>query len=81
MLGSLSPYVAPGGNSNPTPVLPIGSSSPAYNAAPNCLEADGSTTLAFDIRYAARPYAGQCDVGAYEFDGDYVFADGYQRPS
>ena len=59
-----------------TPVLPIGLYSPAYNAAPSCLEADGSTTLGYDERNTARAQFSQCDVGAYEFDGDYIFADG-----
>jgi hypothetical protein len=27
-------------------------------------------------RGATRRYATLCDVGAYEFDGDYIFADG-----
>jgi len=69
LLGSLSLYFE-------TPVLPIGSISPAYNAAPSCREADGATTLGDDARSTPRPYAGLCDVGAYEFNGDYIFADG-----
>jgi hypothetical protein len=24
---------------------------------------------------ATRPYGAQCDVGAYELDGDYIFAN------
>jgi hypothetical protein len=75
LLGSLSLYFGPV-NTNPTPVLPIGSNSPAYDAAPSCLEADGTTTITSDGRYAVRPYSVQCDIGAYEFDGDYIFADG-----
>jgi hypothetical protein len=73
LVGALSIY-----RSSPLtlPVLPIGSSSPAYNAASSCLEVDGSTSLNSDARAAARPYGAQCDVGAYEFDGDYIFADG-----
>jgi len=39
------------------------------------LEADASKSLDSDARGAARPYAAQCDVGAYEFDGDYIFAN------
>jgi hypothetical protein len=74
-LGSLSLYLGPA-NPNPTPVLAIGSNSPAYDTAPSCLEADESTTLTNDILATARPQFGQCDVGAYEFDGDYIFADG-----
>jgi hypothetical protein len=58
------------------PVLPIGVNSPAYNAATNCLKADAVTTLGIDERGATRPYAALCDVGAYEFDGDYIFANG-----
>ena len=56
------------------PVLPIGMNSLANDAAGSCLEADGSTTLTTDRRGATRPYGSQCDVGAYEFDGDYIFA-------
>jgi hypothetical protein len=70
LLGSLSSYFG-------TPVLPIGSLSPAYNAAPSCIEADGTTTLGYDARSTPRPYAGLCDVGAYEFDGDYILANGF----
>ena len=76
LLGSLSPYAEPPGFGTDTLVLPIGSNSPAYNAAPNCLEADGTTINGVDARITSRPYAGLCDVGAYEFDGDYIFADG-----
>jgi len=73
LLGSLSVYSA---STYLLPVLQIGSNSKAYNAAPSCVEADGSTTLPGDERGAARPYDAVCDVGAYEFDGDYIFADG-----
>jgi hypothetical protein len=76
LLGSLSLYFGLAGNTNPTPVLPIGSNSPAYNAAPSCLEANGLTTLGLDGRVAARPYSVKCDLGAYEFDGDYIFGNG-----
>jgi len=74
LLGALSIYSA---SPSPLPVLPIGSNSLAYNTASSCLEADNSTALMTDERGAARPNVGtQCDVGAYEFDGDYIFADG-----
>ena len=76
LLGALSLYAEPPGFGTDTLVLPIGSNSPAYNAAPNCLEADGTTIIGVDARTTSRPYAGLCDVGAYEFDGDYIFADG-----
>jgi hypothetical protein len=58
------------------PVLPIGSNSPATDSASSCIEADGTTLLTYDARGASRPYGSQCDVGAYEFDGDYIFANG-----
>jgi len=62
------------------PVLPIGPDSPAHDAV-NCLEANGSGTILGDERNAPRPEAGGtlCDIGAYEFDGDYIFADGYNN--
>ena len=78
LLGSLSLYIGPMGGNLPKPVLPVGANSPAYDAASSCLEANGSATLASDERGAARPYGAQCDIGAYEFDGDYIFADGFQ---
>jgi hypothetical protein len=71
LLGALSIY---GSSPYVFPVLPIGMNSPATDTASNCLEADGSTTLTTDERGATRPYGSQCDVGAYEFDGDYIFA-------
>jgi hypothetical protein len=67
-------------STNLTLVLPIGSNRPAYNAAPNCVEADGTTTLTFDARNTPRPQFAQCDMGAYEFDGDYIFANGFGPP-
>jgi len=73
LLGALSLYRS---SPNLLPVLPVGMNSPANDAAGNCLETDGSTTLTTDARGATRPYGSQCDVGAYEFDGDYIFADG-----
>jgi len=75
LLGALSLY-----RSSPIllPVLPIGMNSPANNTATSCLEADNTTTLTADERGAARPYGAQCDIGAYEFDGDYIFADGLE---
>ncbi len=60
----------------PFVVLPIGSNSPAYNAV-SCSESD-STTNNSDGRGAARPQeGGNCDIGAFEFDGDYVFGNGF----
>ena len=72
MLGALSLYSA---SPYLLPVLPIGSNSPAYNTATSCFEADGTTALTTDERHATRPYGAQCDVGAYEFDGDYNVAN------
>ena len=70
-LGALSPSaLAP-------PTLPIAASSPAYNAASGCTDAK-SQTVAGDERGKSRPQAGLCDIGAYEFDNDYIFADTFQ---
>jgi hypothetical protein len=71
LLGALSLY-----RSSPyvLPVLPIGANSPAWYSASSCIEADGSTALTTDERGAARPYNGVCYLGAYQFDGDYIFA-------
>jgi hypothetical protein len=74
LLGSLSIY---GASPLALPVLPIGSNSPAHDAASSCLQADDLTLLSRDERGATRPYGAQCDVGAYEFDGDYIFANSF----
>ncbi len=75
-LGALSFYRS---SPNVLPVLPIGSNSPAQYAATNCYEADGSTTLTTDERGASRPYEAVCYLGAYQFDGDYIFANGNEQ--
>jgi hypothetical protein len=59
-------------------VLPIGSNSPAQYTAASCLEADGTTALTSDERGTARPYQGKCYRGAYQFDGDYIFAANFE---
>ena len=74
-LGAAGPN--PGPNSV-LPMMPIDTASPAYNAAANCLLSDGVTTLATDGRGAPRPYADQCDIGAYEYTGANIFANGYE---
>jgi hypothetical protein len=71
LLGSLSHYLP----NRPLPVLPIGANSPATDATTNCsLTAPG--TNGFDERNTVRPQGAQCDIGAYEFDDDYIFANG-----
>jgi hypothetical protein len=57
--------------------LPIPASSAAYNAAGSCLDAK-SQVVSVDERGKARPQAGICDIGAYEFDNDYIFANGFE---
>jgi hypothetical protein len=71
LLGPLTVY-----HSSPLllPVLPTGMSSPAQYAASTCYLVDGSTALTTDERGATRPYNGVCYLGAYQFDGDYIFA-------
>lgn len=70
LLGSLSFYAVP--------VLPFASTSPARDGASGCILADGVTVLATDARGAARPNGAVCDIGAYEFDGDHLFANGFE---
>jgi len=74
MLGAPSVfYSAP----YPFTVLPIGTTSPAVNAV-SCTESD-ATTNNFDGRGIARPQGGNCDIGAFEFDGDYVFGTDFDK--
>lgn len=69
-LGSPTPYpLAP-------PTLPIPATSPAYNGAPSCMDAKGQV-VALDERGVSRPQSASCDIGAYEFNGDYIFANGF----
>lgn len=71
-LGTLSPYpLAPR-------TLPISASSPAYDVATSCKQADGTTTVTVDERGVTRPQSTTCDIGAYEYDGDYIFAKGFE---
>jgi hypothetical protein len=72
LLGALSIYRS---SPNALPVIPIGSNSPAYNTATSCLDSNNAA-VGLDERGATRPYGPACDVGAYEFDGDYIFANG-----
>jgi hypothetical protein len=72
LLGALSIYYS---STYALPVIPIGSNSPAYNTATSCLD-NNNASVGLDERGAARPYATLCDVGAYEFDEDYIFANG-----
>jgi len=71
-LGALSPYLASGA----AETLPIGTNSPARDAAASCKDAKNQT-VASDARGKARPQGGSCDIGAYEFDGDYIFANSF----
>jgi hypothetical protein len=71
-LGSPGPY-AP---THAPATLPIPPTSPAYNAAASCTD-DHGATVATDERGIARPQGGLCDIGAYEYDGDYIFANGF----
>jgi hypothetical protein len=69
-LGSLSSYF------NAPATLPISASSPAYNRVDPCNDAVGNPVTT-DARGVARPQFGFCDIGAYEYDGDYIFASGF----
>jgi len=71
LLGALSHYLP----NAALPVLPIGANSPATDATTSCsLTPSGS--LEVDERGTTRPQGAHCDIGAYEFDNDYIFANG-----
>jgi len=75
LLGALSLYAS--SSSPQLPLLPLGANTPAQYAAAMCFEADATTQLLTDARGALRPYQGMCTLGAYQFDGDYIFAANY----
>ena len=62
------------------PVLQIGADSAARNAV-NCKAFDITITVGIDERGVERPQpgGGLCDIGAFEYDGDYIFAGGFQQ--
>lgn len=72
-LGSPRPYVA----TLAPATLPIAQTSPAYNAAASCTADTKGTLATADERGVSRPQFGICDIGAYEYDGDYIFANGF----
>jgi hypothetical protein len=62
------------------PVLPVGeNSSSSFSADINghCPKADGSNQ-GIDERGTARPYNGMCNAGAYQYNGNYIFANGFE---
>jgi hypothetical protein len=70
LVSSADPLLSPLGNYGGwTPVLVPHKGSAAIDKVA-CL-------LAVDQRGFARPYGTSCDVGAVEYDGDYIFADGF----
>jgi hypothetical protein len=52
--------------------MAINNTSPAYDAATSC------NGLATDARGVARPQFAACDLGAFELDGDSIFADDFE---
>ncbi|HEY7871879.1 MAG TPA: choice-of-anchor Q domain-containing protein [Rudaea sp.] len=72
-LGSPSPYMA----TLAPATLPIAQTSQAYNAAASCTDDTKGTLATADERGVTRPYGASCDIGAYEYDGDYIFANGF----
>ena len=48
----------------------ISTTSPAYDAVPNCLDSNGNPLLT-DIRGIARPQGSACDIGAFELTLDF----------
>lgn len=70
LVGSADPLLSPLGNYGGwTPVLVPHKGSAAIDAV-TCI-------VAVDQRGVARPQGSSCDVGAVEYDGDYIFANGF----
>ena len=70
-LGALSPQL------HAPRLLPIPANSPAVDAAAACNDAKAQPVLA-DERLIARPQFNACDIGAYESNNDYIFANSYE---
>lgn len=69
-IGSADPQLSPLGNYGGwTPTLVPHKGSAAIDKV--------ACVLAVDQRGFARPYGTSCDVGAVEYDGDYIFANGF----
>jgi len=65
---------------HPLPQLPVGMNSSSSFSADNglCLRADGSSYLGADEVGHGRPYNGMCNAGAYQYNGNYIFANGFE---
>jgi len=76
-LGPLSIYLPA---THLLPQLPVGMNSSSSFSADNgnCFKADGSTNLGADEVGHGRPFNGMCNAGAYQFDGNYIFANGFE---
>ncbi len=57
-------------NGGPTRTLALHAGSPAINQA-------GATPLSFDQRGSPRVIGGKADIGAFEFDPDHIFGNGF----
>ena len=77
LLNSLSLLGPLQNNGGPTQTIALLSGSNAINAGIACVDANGNPILA-DQRGLARIVGSACDVGAYEFDPDRIFASGFE---
>ena len=66
-----------GKNASGPDTLPIPASSPAHDTAGSCNDAKNQP-VGTDARGITRPKDAACDIGAYEFDNDYIFANSFE---
>lgn len=67
-----------GDHGGPTPTLVPGIGSPMRNAAPDCLDVEG-TAIALDQRGYSRPVGSACDLGAVEAtSSNLIFRHGFE---
>jgi hypothetical protein len=74
VLGSLQ------NNGGPTQTLALLSSSPAIATGSPSLAKVGTQVLNYDQRGQPRRFGGSVDIGAFESEGDRVFAGGFEGP-
>lgn len=67
-------------NGGPTATHALGETSSAVDAAADCTDIDGTTSIEADQRGVKRPQGSACDIGAFELAdaGDLIFTDRFE---